>query len=224
MRPLSPPSARAARTANGFTLVELLLAAAIAVLVAALAWSLLSTTTRSVESQMDRARGPAAAAAAIDQLRSDLNALFIAEDDPVTALELQSGSDQPFSLTFCTIRATGRTPDLVWTEPRRVEYRLAASGADEAASLVRLEQSLSGPIETVTNTVLDRVTALNLAFSDGETWHATWPPADQNDARPRAARATIQSGSGEPAEAEFWLPIGHAVTSRLLRTGQSAPE
>lgn len=224
MRPTPRPAERPPARAAGFTLVELLLAVAIAVLVAALAWSLLSTTTRSVETQLERARGPAAAGAAIDRIEADLAAAFSPEDDENCALALQPAGEEPFALTFCAIRAAGRTPDLLWTEPRRVEYRLAAGTGDEPGALLRLEQALSGPLETVTNVLLDRVTAFAVTLSDGVDWYTAWPPPDTAGARPRAARVALRVGGEEPVEAEFWLPIGHTATSRLIRASQPPPE
>lgn len=210
-RPVSP-------RVSGFTLIELLLAVAIAALVAALAWSLLSTTTRTVTGQAARAKGPQRATRAMDVLRADLMGMFLSTNDEACTLTLQSTDDAPFSLSFCMVRATNRTPDLVWAEPLRVEYAIATEGGASGA-LVRVERSLSGPVRSETNILMERVSAVRIEFSDGAAWTNLWPDAGREAVAPRAARVRIRAGDAdEPIEAEYWIPAGTVVTSRLLRT------
>lgn len=204
--------------ASGFTLIELLLAVAIATLVAALAWSLLSTTTRTVTGQVARAKGPQRAARAMDILRADLMGLFLSTNDEACALTLQSTDEAPFSLSFCMVRATNRTPDLVWAEPLRVEYAVVTEGGASGA-WVRVERSLSGPVRSETNILMERVSAVRVEFSDGAAWTNRWPDAEHGAVAPRAARVQIRArDADEPIDAEYWIPAGNLVTSQLLRT------
>lgn len=208
---------RSARSV-GFTLVELLLSVAIAVLLAALAWSLLSTTTRSVASQQERSAGPAAAARVAERIQADLVSLFLPADDEACALAL---SPSPFSLSFCAMTVAGRTPDLVWSDPRRIEYAVDASRADDM-TLMRVEERLSGPIGRATNRLASRVAQVSLELYDGESWQPAWPPEGATHARPRAARLAVRKeGMSTPVSVEFWIPVGQAFTSRIVRTGMA---
>lgn len=213
------------RSPNAFTLVEVLLATAIVVVVAALAWSLLSSTSAAVGRQAARALGPQAAARALETIRADLTGLFLPPDDEACALVLRPAGADPFLLSFCTIRATGRTPDLVWTEPQRVEYVLARE-ENRPAALLRVTHSLSGPVAASTNVVLDRVAQFRLELGDGAAWHAAWPPPEAESTPPRIARVAVQiEEGGDVVDVDYWLPAGHSVTSRIVRSGarETAP-
>lgn len=203
---------------RGFTLIELLLAVAIAAVVTALAWSLLSSTSGALERVTERDRGPGAAAQAVDRIRDELGRLFLPPDDPACALELSEAGATPARLVFCSMEVVARTPDLTLAEPRRVEYTLLpADGGKDA--LARISERLSGEIVRETNMVLQPCAAFRVEFGDGAAWHAQWP-AETGEPVPRVARVTIQSRPDEDAaSAEFWLPVGHSITSRLLRSG-----
>ncbi len=208
---------------GGFTLVELLLAVALASVVAALAWSLLSSTTRAVEREADRARGPDAAARAVELVRDDLERMFLPPGDPACALELAAGGDAPPRLAFCAVHVAARTADLAMGEPYRVEYTLAPEGGAGAAALLRISERLSGEMERETNVVLRPCSAFRVELGAGGTWQAKWPHETAGGAPPRAARVTVQARADDPpADAEFWIPAGHSLTSRFVRAGQAA--
>ncbi|MCZ7591843.1 MAG: type II secretion system GspH family protein [Kiritimatiellae bacterium] len=201
---------------RGFTLIELLLATAIAVLVGTLAWSLLSTTTRAVGRQAENAQGPRMAVRTMESLRADLSGMFFPTNDEAGEVVLRPTGDELFKFAFCTIRATNRTPDLVWSDPLRVEYALESP----TGPLVRIVRSLSGPTLVETNRLLDRVVALSVALGGGDEWTTTWPPLTNDSVSIRAARVSIQIAEGSnPLEADYWIPAGYAVTSRVIRTG-----
>lgn len=209
------------KNAQGFTLVELLLATAIAVIVVALAWSLLSSTTRAVGRQAERARGPQAATRALEVMRADLTGLFFPTNDEACKLELRPAGDDSFYFALCTIRATNRTPDLLWTEPVRVEYAIAQVGENTNA-FVRISQTLSGPILVETNVLLDHVASVQVELGDGDTWETTWPPPGDDAIPICAARVSILAADSEgaqPLSADYWLPAGQVMTSRLVRAG-----
>lgn len=202
----------------GFTLIELVLALAIAVLVAALAWSLLFTTTDTVERQQDAARGPQAAARAMDLLAEDLTHLFIPAGDEACAPALRAAGDEPFELSFCRMQASGSTRELPWTEPRAIVYRVGG-GDSFTAALLRVSATLSGVERVETNVLVERIESLRVEFSDGAAWHAGWPPPEGGDLKPRVARVELRlPGRIEPLSAEYWLPAGHVETSRIIRT------
>ena len=202
----------------GFTLIELLLALAIAVLVAALAWSILFTTSDTVERQQEAARGPQAAARALDRMVEDLTHLFLPVGDDACALALRAAGDEPFELSFCRMQADGSTRELAWTEPRAIVYRVGDADSFTAA-LVRVSTTLSGVERTETNVLVERVESLRVEFSDGIAWHAAWPPPEGGDLKPRVARVAVQiQGGGDPVSVECWLPAGHVETSRIIRT------
>jgi type II secretion system protein J len=204
---------------SGFTLVELLLATAIAALIAALAWSLLSTTARSVAAQEARASNPAAAARALDRIASDLAALFVPDGDRGCAPLLEEDGAR---IGFCAVRAAGRAPDFAWSAPRRIEYRLERDGGADAA-LTRIEEALAGPIERITNRVLTRVSTFAIELHDGAAWHRAWPPPDASPPPlPRMARISIRTeGMADAISSERWIPAGHVFTSRVIRAARA---
>jgi type II secretion system protein J len=204
---------------SGFTLVELLLAVTIVALIAALAWLLLSTTARSVAAQEARAMGPAAAARALDRIAYDLTTLFAHDDDRGCAPLLDEDGSR---MSFCAVRAVGRTPDFAWSEPRRIEYRLERDDKNKFA-LARIEETLSGPIERITNRLLTRVSNFSIELHDGAAWHRVWPPTNTTaPLLPRMAKISIQAaGMADPITSERWIPAGHAFTSRVIRAARA---
>lgn len=204
----------------GFTLIEVLLAVAIAAVVAALAWSLLSSTTRAVERETLQARGPAAAAQAVEQMREDLTRLFLPAGDSACALGLRANGSEPFRLEFCAMDAVGQTSELVWAESRRIEYVVVPTDGGVEA-LLRITERMAGDVGRETNVVLRPCAAARVELSNGSEWFAQWP-APEGESIPRLARISLQAHREEPAAAaEFWLPVGHSITSRLLRAGSA---
>ncbi|MBW7908203.1 MAG: prepilin-type N-terminal cleavage/methylation domain-containing protein [Kiritimatiellae bacterium] len=211
-----------ATSVSGFTLIELLLAVAIAVVVAALAWSLLSSTTRAVGRQADQAVGPERAVVALEALRADLAGLFVPTNNDACRVELNVEAGTPFRFSFCTLRAASRAPDLLWTTPFRVDYAVTAAG-DSTAALVRVSQALSGSLAVETNVLLERVALVQVELGDGEAWTSSWSSASSDGrAFPGAARVSLRAREeDELLSADYWLPAGHVATSSLIRAASS---
>lgn len=211
-------------TRRGFTLVELLVALVIAVLIAVAVVALYGTVTRTVTDQRARARGPHAAAQALDRMADDLARAFLAAASTNDQIRLENGGTNlapgvSAVLSFCTLEpAQGEEPD--WVGMRRVTYRLAAEGG----ALVREDEPLTGPGSVdglSTNVLLSAVETFQVELFDGGTWQAAWAGTPGGGPRPRLARITVGSPAWPSQSAELLIPCGYSVTSRLIR-GSSA--
>lgn len=212
-------------TRRGFTLVELLVALVIAVLIAVAIVALYGTATRTVTDQQARARGPHAAAQALDGMAEDLaRAFFPATSTNDSLILVNGGTNQApgvtAELSFCTLDpAQGEEP--AWAGGRRVTYRLAAEGG----ALLREDQPLTGPGSVEgrsTNVLLTSVQTFQVELYDGTAWQAVWAGTPGRGPRPRLARITLGAPAWPNQSAEVLIPSGYSVTSRLIRSSSSA--
>ena len=212
-------------TRRGFTLVELLVALVIAVLIAVAIVAIYGTATRTVTDQQARARGPHAAAQALDLMAADLTRAFFPAASTNDGLLLLNGGTNlapgvSALLSFCTLDpAQGEEPD--WAGGRRVTYRLA----EENGALLREDQPLTGPGSVEgrsTNVLLTAVETFQVELFDGTAWQAAWAGTPGSGLRPRLARITLGAPSWPNQSAELLIPSGYSVTSRLIRSSSSA--
>jgi len=217
----------------GLTLIELLVSMAIAVVVVALVVSLYRTVARTVDGQQARARGPHAAAQAINVMRDDLTALILPPEDLACVFTvgptLEDGARGP-EIALCTLVPGDTEHGLNWSQPMRMVYRVAAAEGHTAA-LVRVRQALSGPAALAgaeTNVLLNEVALFAVSVFDGTTWHVTWPPADPKAPPPILVRLELTpaeaAGRAEGYATDILLPVGVRVTSTVVRASGTAEE
>ena len=224
---MNGPGPTRPRTPAGFTLVELLIALVLAGLVAALLVGLYGLATRTVFDQQQRARGPHAAALALDQLQADLGRAFLRADDTNDLFTLENGgtsrTDQATAqLAFLTFDPLAEgDPD--WAVCRRVRYRVEPGNPP---ALLRIHQPLSGPGSLdppLTNVLLRGLDTFTVELFDGVAWQEVWAGQPAEARRPQAARITIGDaqwrGQHPTQRAEFMIPAGLGVTSTVIRTG-----
>lgn len=199
---------------SGFTLVEALIAVAIAVIVVGLAWVLVGTVSRAVISHRERTDRRGMAGQALQRVQADLVSLFLSAEDPECFFTVQA---EPFFASFCTMKREEGLPPVARAVPRQIQYRLEGM-APSGMALVRVESTLSGPVWHLTNRLALHVEEWRLDVHDGLQWRATWPPSDGARERPRAARASIRlAGMDAALHAEWWMPVGYVATSRMIR-------
>ncbi len=210
----------------GFTLIELILAMAIASLVVTLIFSTYHTVTVTLQGQQDRRRGADKAADAVRQIERDLTCAFAPKSDAACAFELQKGTTPAAArLSFCTAVMPANETDLRWFELRRVVYGIGAD-AENAPVLFRAEQPLAGPgafAPPVTNALATGVESFRVSVYDGAEWSEEWSSAGSSC--PRAARIelTARHGSGTNTfQTEVLIPAGNPVTSSVSRAGVPA--
>ena len=158
----SPAPSKHAPSA-GTTLVELLLALAIAVLVITLLYSIYHVTRQSASSQQERYRERDPLHHAQDLIHMDLTCFFNAyKEDDACALTLEPDPVFPDlyqRLAFCALKKPVTQRDLRWATTQRIVYRVDTARAGQSARL-REEQLPAGPPPsegTSTNTLLERV-------------------------------------------------------------------
>jgi type II secretion system protein J len=210
--PAQSPTRRA-----GFTLVELLVALALAVVVTALVLATLAITNRTRRSQADRVACRALADRALGQLARDLERAFVFPKNDATAFTLSRGaaaSNAVLELAFARMAPLPGEDHLRWAEVARVAYRLTEAGPTNFA-LTCTTQPLAGPAAlqpVTTNAVFQGLEAFDVALFDGKLWKDTWigSGASTNGA-PRAARITLAAQRGlaqHAATAEVIIPVG----------------
>lgn len=206
---------------RGMTLIELLLAIAIGVVLVTILVSLYRTVASTVAGQERRARGPHAAARALDALRGDFGRMLVPLEDPACVFTVVAVEPGRSILHLCALRAPEGDPDPDWAQPEQVDYRIdSAEGYTSALVRVTTPASGEGSLDGArTNLLVPEASHFAVSIFDGATWHTVWPPAEDGAARPRAARVDIAWGAGDPARADILLPTSISVTSSVLRAG-----
>jgi len=210
---------------SGMTLIELILAIAIASLVITLVFSVYRTVSVTMQGQDERRRGADAVADAVRQIARDLACTFAPKSDNTCkfTLEKEASAPEAARLSFCTALLPAGETDLRWCELHRVTYRVGADSKSETA-LFRENQPLAGPgafAPPVTNVLASDVESFRVSVYDGAEWNDEWSSVDA--ACPRAARIelTVRHGSGTKTfQTEVLIPVGNPVTTTVVRAIQ----
>lgn len=221
---MPPPAGISRPSRSGMTLIEILLATAIAALVVALVFSVYHTVSATLRGQQERRQGPDAAAAAVGRAAHDLECAFAGANDPACAFTLVPADESDTGgseISLCSAVAEEGERDTRWFALERVAYRLqgAPSGPRE---LVRESAALAGPgayAPPVTNVLAGRVEQFLVRVYDGEEWKEAWPP-ESGTRFPRAARIELVCGQGTGTRAfqtSVVIPAGNPITSRVER-------
>lgn len=215
---LEQPDARHGQRA-GVTLLELLLAIAITLLLSILLYSVYHTISQTRRSQTDYHRQFDPVGFALVTLNDDLTATFFFKDDDACALELEVApvdGKEFSSLRFCTKTPAAFSSDPSWAQTLRTTYRVASRPGEGDPALVREQEPLVGPTGGIqgpsTNQLVDGVSRFVAEIYDGENWVTTWPPAEETDRNPVAARITLQTTALEdPILTEVYIPAGDRI-------------
>jgi type II secretion system protein J len=221
------------RRAAGMTLVELLVAIAIAVFIAAVALSVFYTVSGSIRRRQDQRWQ--AAVEALDAVRRDLTGCLPNADGGREALVLEPAegvaSTNPCSALLCVTAALPPDQqDFSRFEAWRVRYAVQpAAGGEAGAELVREAAALTGDarLEPPRKTVLmRRVTGFDVRVLAGSSWTNRWVP-DLKRPLPQAAqiRLTWSQGSTNASLAVTVLvPAGHVIAPAGRQgTGAATP-
>jgi type II secretory pathway component PulJ len=207
------------------TLIELILAIAIASLVITLVFSVYRTVSVTMQGQGERRRGADAVADAVQRIARDIACTFAPKSDEVCKFILTKDASAPTvsQLSFCTAVMPDNETDLRWFELHRVAYRIGTDSKD-AVVLFRENQPLAGPgayAPPVTNVLARDVESFRVSVYDGSEWKDEWSSVDA--ACPRAARIelTARYGSGTKTfQTDVLIPVGNSVTSTVQRTSR----
>jgi type II secretion system protein J len=195
------------------TLVELLLALAIAGLLAALLYSAYHTIRTAASGQKERGQGEAALNHALDRMVRDLAAARYVDADALCAFAHTAGEGpEPYpGLSFCTYLLPPDEEDLRWVDLCRVSYR-AVRNEHGNHDLVREDAPLAGPAAAIEPRRLVLVPDLEtfaLAFFDGAEWVETWAP-EKGDAYPQAVRISLEAAGAPGPRTTTVLVAGSA--------------
>lgn len=209
------------------TLIELILAMAIASLVITLVFSVYHTVSLTMQGQDERRRGADAVADAVRQIAHDLACTFAPKSDETCTFTLEKDTSPLAAarLSFCATVMPDTETDLRWFELHHVAYRVGADSKN-ALALFRENQSLAGPgafAPPITNVLASDVESFRVSVYNGSEWNDEWSSADA--ACPRAARIelTARVGSGTKSfQTEVLIPVGNPVTSTVSRASVPA--
>lgn len=225
-------SSRVPGAAGGMTLLEVLVALAIASIVFASVFLLFRTTAATAVRQRDREQTTYAPAELVAAMQADIAGLMpdgLDEDCKLTLKTGKADGDRESSeLSCCIWRSDGPLNDEFQTGAERISWRLEAGGTRQAR-IARTASVLAGPRSTVsaTNYYLPGAGLFRLRLHDGREWRDAWPPPGSDEKnRPRPAALRIELAlQGDLAvtnwTTDFLVPIGLRATSRVERL--SAP-
>lgn len=223
MHPL-PPSLRRC----GFTLVELLLAMALGVLVAAILALLLRGLLTAGEGQSARLQGPFAARAALRTLSREVACAFAPPVKDLVPLELSSSTEPgkpQVRLAFYSPLPRPDFPDAYDIHHVAYEVHAVDQGLRE---LRRIAAPCSGPYTNApaTNLLLQGHFSLSIAAITNETPVAEWPPPATDAATPALPASLRLSldlrGQDAPYQTDVLIQAAIGVRSPVERA-PSAP-
>lgn len=205
---------------SAFTLLETLLALAIAFVVVGLVYSVLHSVQSTVELQQSLASGPERAVNAMAQISDDLARAFVGPADPETRfrLEREPGSPNRAKLQFCTLRADLMEQDLRWADA--VLVGIETDTSPDGMTLMQIERPLDGPGsqgEPTTNRLVEAVSGWEVEVFDSENWVNEWPPAGNQDLLPSAVRLRLRREAGEVWETEVLIGTQQVTQPSAIR-------
>ncbi|MBU1694486.1 MAG: prepilin-type N-terminal cleavage/methylation domain-containing protein [Verrucomicrobia bacterium] len=201
---------------SGLTLIELLLAVAIAGLLLGVVYALYHTVTAAVSGRRVRDDELGRAGRAIETISQDFAALFPgpAEDCNIRLNAAEGADPNRSEMAFCTFRLPGGETDPRWLEVCRVTYRV-----DSEDVLLCVRRPLAGPGAEAeeTNDLVAGVSGFRVSLYDGAEWKAEWGDSAEKNT-PLAARVELEMRRGPRTfRTEMLIPAGGVFTSRLER-------
>lgn len=219
---------------SGATLVELLVALGIAVMIMSVIILAHHTLTLNSRGQQKRLQEADRALATINELRRDLQSLYVPGGDETCTVELENRTDQLVRLSFCRWEASKARGEIFTNRLEKVTFVLDESVAPPR--LLRMIQCTTGPGSDqpyITNWIDAAWTRLVIQLGDGTAWKTNWPGGEEEDdapaARPVAARILLlpdqetgQAGTEPAYETIVIIPSAMNVTSSISRAGSSS--
>jgi len=202
---------------SGLTLIETMLAMAIAVVVIGLVYSTYHAALRVSRGHLVRS-GEQAAFRALGTMASELTSGTTVEssDDPPLLL-WQDSTNSASVVTFYMAESKDNGSD--WFSIRRVSFFVAMTNAEQA--LIRRVRDITGPTTNLLQQeeiLLRNVATLDIvALEDGE-WVEEWGGEHWPEAL-RISLATVDGSVASNLSTEVYIPVGNVVTSQIVRAG-----
>lgn len=217
---------------RGLTLIEVVVALAIASIIFATVFLLYRTTAATALRQQQRDRSTYAPAETFAALQRDISALMpdaIDKDAALHLIKTDVKMGEPSSdISFCAWRADSASQEGLWADAQKIAWRVIGPGTP-TAQIMRLSAPLTGPNSgaIVTDLYVRGVARFRLQLHDGKQWRSQWPREGEETAgRPQSLRIDIALNDGSGTTnwtTDFAIPIGNLITSRIDRTSALAP-
>ena len=212
----------------GFTLVELLLALALGVLVAAILAALIHGLLAAGDGQSARLRGPVAARAALRTLSREISCAFAPPVEDLAPMQLSTSTEPgkpevllAFYVPVPAEPAFAQRYDIV-----QVTYQVRQAG-DGLRELLRISVPCSGPLTNApsTNQLLSgRFTLAIEALTNGAA-RAEWPPPKtEKPVLPPSLRLSLSQPGEESLRAEVLVQAANGIRSSVERKEPGAEE
>jgi len=209
------------------TLLEVLVALAIASIVFASVFLIYRTAAASAIRQREHERTAFAPAEALAELQRDISNLMPDGLDENCTLKLTTKDDKEFGLlseiSFCCWQADAASGEGLRADAERVAWRVEQPGT-RSACIARVASRAAGPeaATAITNRFLTGIARFHLQLHDGNDWLDAWPPPKQEGekkaVRPQTLRVELaMEGGATNWTTDFIVPIGMVFTSRVER-------
>lgn len=208
------------RSRHAFTLIEVLLALAIAATVFTLAISLFTTTSRTLRGQEQRISGELRTLEAYTRLEKDLlqTVPALGHSNLVFQLEAPASKDGFSRLRFTSLQRLTGEEDLRWTEIIRVDYFV-----NEEGELIREAKRDTGPalFPGSRELLLAEVTEFQIEALQAGQVYPNWPQKDE-EALPTgvAVRLSVADRKGAPMQGRILIPAGLVIEPEIDRGAQ----
>ncbi len=200
--------------------MEVLLAAATALLVLGLAYGLFHLSTLASLRRGKIVEGRLAAATALEDLAAEMVCgVNVERQGELRSFELEGGGNSGTDecrVSFCFLAAQEgkktKDPweDLRWSEIVCKRYRLEPA-AGGRWNLVCEQQPYWGDGGVSTGIVLRGVRDFRVRVLQRGEWLSHWPPAGSADGWPQAVRLRLESGEGESLTTQVFIPVANEV-------------
>lgn len=204
----------------GFTLIELIVSLAIAVVVIMLAYSIYHTLISTLRGQERRSQGPDEITWGLQSLTEDLTRLIPVRNPESCGFNLTVDNQAPLlsvECSFCTMVPREDVEGARWADVVHIRYTVSVEG--KQAVLVREARPISGPaaLEPPTRSVLIQgLTGFRMEIYDGQSWLTTWV-AGPESVWPESARIGILhplNDSTNWVEKTLVIPAGRVIKSK----------
>lgn len=201
-----------------FTLIELLIAAAIAGLLLALVLAVYGSILNTVALQNRWRDRIMPGADALDFIVRDLACAVIpfgVTNRPFTAASAEK-SENVFQMSFYSAFPTGSSNDLRAYSVGQVSYSLRGAGGTDEFVLVRECKPFRVPSRNVLSSGREKwrgINKLDISFFDGSSWTNQWGYGKDTNALPQAARIKLVTGQNDQREigTEVFINAGRQI-------------
>lgn len=219
---------------SGFTLIEVLLAAAIFALVATITWSSLHATFKTEKAVSERTELQEVGTALLNKIREDLSQAFLVETPRSQTFFRGEDNLDHDKITFSALAHFPSKPEARESEQTQITYETESNPAEAGLFLLKRKETayLDGTedVEAETMTVAENLLAFNLEYgADGKSFRPVWDSKsiDQLNKLPKIVRLSMklrdQRGREEFFETVVDLPMSESLGVQPASAASRSP-